>query len=178
VARLGESGELCKCSFCGRGQSQVQKLIAGPGVYICDDCVDLCCEMMDIEEIPPPRRYNARFSLETVVANWVDGINHQDGARVQAAREFLEGLLSRLDSYYQRPRLLPPSGDPFLVALGRSPGRDLHAPAKPVQQQIQPRPGCSPRRTARAPRRRCGPATPSSPWPPPSNATPTPPRPG
>ena len=37
-----EGAELLKCSFCGKSQKQVKKLIAGPGVYICDECVDLC----------------------------------------------------------------------------------------------------------------------------------------
>ena len=36
-----------KCSFCGKSQEQVKKLIAGPGVYICDECVDLCNEILD-----------------------------------------------------------------------------------------------------------------------------------
>src|SRR3954464_3896573 len=40
-------------------------------------------------------------------------------------------------SFYLRPGLLPPGGDPLLVPLGRAPGRDLHAPAQPVQQQVQ-----------------------------------------
>jgi hypothetical protein len=96
VARLGESGELCKCSFCGRGQSQVQKLIAGPGVYICDDCVDFCSEMLDYDGIPSLRRYSESFDLQAVLSHWVDGINCQDAARVEVARSFLEGLLARL----------------------------------------------------------------------------------
>ena len=36
-----------KCSFCGKTQDQVKKLIAGPEVYICDECVDLCNEILD-----------------------------------------------------------------------------------------------------------------------------------
>ncbi|MEX0865357.1 MAG: ATP-dependent protease ATP-binding subunit ClpX [Acidimicrobiia bacterium] len=47
MARLGEGGELLKCSFCGKSQKQVKKLIAGPGVYICDECIDLCNEIME-----------------------------------------------------------------------------------------------------------------------------------
>jgi ATP-dependent Clp protease ATP-binding subunit ClpX len=65
VARIGESGELLKCSFCGKSQKQVKKLIAGPGVYICDECIDLCNEIIEEElnenvgvemsELPKPR---------------------------------------------------------------------------------------------------------------------------
>jgi ATP-dependent Clp protease ATP-binding subunit ClpX len=44
-----EGTELLKCSFCGKSQKQVKKLIAGPGVYICDECVDLCNEIIDEE---------------------------------------------------------------------------------------------------------------------------------
>ena len=40
-----------KCSFCGKSQDQVRKLIAGPGVYICDECIDLCNEIIDEEEL-------------------------------------------------------------------------------------------------------------------------------
>jgi len=47
MARAGDSGELLKCSFCGKSQKQVQQLIAGPGVYICDECVELCNEIIE-----------------------------------------------------------------------------------------------------------------------------------
>ena len=49
MARLSEGGELLKCSFCGKSQKQVKKLIAGPGVYICDECIDLCNEIIEEE---------------------------------------------------------------------------------------------------------------------------------
>ena len=49
MPRLGEGGELLKCSFCGKSQKQVKKLIAGPGVYICDECIDLCNEIIEEE---------------------------------------------------------------------------------------------------------------------------------
>ncbi len=46
---MGESSDVLKCSFCGKSQKQVIKLIAGPGVYICDECIDLCNEIMEEE---------------------------------------------------------------------------------------------------------------------------------
>lgn len=46
---LSESSEMLKCSFCGKSQKQVRKLIAGPGVYICDECIDLCNEIIEEE---------------------------------------------------------------------------------------------------------------------------------
>jgi ATP-dependent Clp protease ATP-binding subunit ClpX len=49
MAKFGESGDLLKCSFCGKSQKQVKKLIAGPGVYICDECIDLCNEIIEEE---------------------------------------------------------------------------------------------------------------------------------
>lgn len=65
MARMGESTDLLKCSFCGKSQKQVRKLIAGPGVYICDECIELCNEIIDEElsevadldafELPTPR---------------------------------------------------------------------------------------------------------------------------
>ena len=47
MAKFGDTGELLKCSFCGKSQKQVKKLIAGPGVYICDECIDLCNEIIE-----------------------------------------------------------------------------------------------------------------------------------
>jgi len=38
-----------RCSFCGKGQDQVRKLVAGPGVHICDQCIDLCHEVLEEE---------------------------------------------------------------------------------------------------------------------------------
>jgi ATP-dependent Clp protease ATP-binding subunit ClpX len=53
VARASEGNEQLLCSFCGKSQRQVKKLIAGPGVYICDECIDLCNEIID-EELTSP----------------------------------------------------------------------------------------------------------------------------
>jgi len=65
VARIGDGADLLKCSFCGKSQKQVKKLIAGPGVYICDECIDLCNEIIEEElaeatevgtvELPKPK---------------------------------------------------------------------------------------------------------------------------
>ena len=53
MARASEGNEQLLCSFCGKSQRQVKKLIAGPGVYICDECIDLCNEIID-EELATP----------------------------------------------------------------------------------------------------------------------------
>ncbi len=65
MARFDEKNEQLKCSFCGKSQRQVRKLIAGPGVYICDECIDLCNEIIDeelgeevelkLDELPKPK---------------------------------------------------------------------------------------------------------------------------
>ncbi len=49
MAKIGDMNEHLKCSFCGKMQRQVRKLIAGPGVYICDECINLCTEIIDEE---------------------------------------------------------------------------------------------------------------------------------
>ncbi len=49
MAKFGDTAELVKCSFCSKSQKQVRKLIAGPGVYICDECIELCNEIIDEE---------------------------------------------------------------------------------------------------------------------------------
>ena len=65
VAKFGDGGDLVKCSFCGKSQKQVKKLIAGPGVYICDECIELCNDIiaeeladtteLSFEELPKPK---------------------------------------------------------------------------------------------------------------------------
>ncbi len=55
MARIGDGADLLKCSFCGKSQKQVKKLIAGPGVYICDECIDLCNEIIEEELTETPQ---------------------------------------------------------------------------------------------------------------------------
>jgi ATP-dependent Clp protease ATP-binding subunit ClpX len=102
VARIGESGDLLKCSFCGKSQKQVKKLIAGPGVYICDECIDLCNEIIEeefsegtevglLEDLPKPQQI--RQFLDTYVigqtgakkALAVAVYNHYKRVQAQAA---------------------------------------------------------------------------------------------
>ena len=69
MAKFGDTGEIVKCSFCGKSQKQVKKVIAGPGVYICDECIDLCNEIIEeevgeaadlrLEELPKPREISS-----------------------------------------------------------------------------------------------------------------------
>jgi len=76
MAKFSEADALLKCSFCGKSQKQVKKLIAGPGVYICDECIELCNEIIEEElgeatlpvlaELPKPREISA-FLDEYVV---------------------------------------------------------------------------------------------------------------
>ncbi|MCL6581825.1 MAG: ATP-dependent Clp protease ATP-binding subunit ClpX, partial [Firmicutes bacterium] len=63
-----EKGQL-KCSFCGKAQDQVKRLVAGPGVYICDECIELCNEIiedefseeleLELKDLPKPREIKA-----------------------------------------------------------------------------------------------------------------------
>ena len=65
-----EKGQL-KCSFCGKSQDQVRKLVAGPGVYICDECIELCTEIveeelgheeeLDLKDVPKPKEIRNHF---------------------------------------------------------------------------------------------------------------------
>ena len=65
MPKFSAEGDLLKCSFCGKSQKQVKKLIAGPGVYICDECIDLCNEIIEeersetselkLEDLPKPK---------------------------------------------------------------------------------------------------------------------------
>jgi ATP-dependent Clp protease ATP-binding subunit ClpX len=101
VARIGDGGDLLKCSFCGKSQKQVKKLIAGPGVYICDECIDLCNEIIEEElsessdlkwdSLPKPREIfefldgyvigqdSAKKALSVAVYNHYKRIQSGDG---------------------------------------------------------------------------------------------------
>lgn len=94
-----EKGQL-KCSFCGKSQDQVRKLVAGPGVYICDECIELCTEIVeeelgheeevDLKDIPKPMQIRdildqyvigqdqAKKSLSVAVYNHYKRINTQN----------------------------------------------------------------------------------------------------
>src|SRR5690625_7719050 len=92
MARVGEGADLLKCSFCGKSQKQVVKLIAGPGVYICDECIDLCTEIIEEElaeanelglvDLPKPREI-FEFLEEYIIG--------QDPARSEERRAGDEG---------------------------------------------------------------------------------------
>jgi ATP-dependent Clp protease ATP-binding subunit ClpX len=106
VARIGDGGDLLKCSFCGKSQKQVKKLIAGPGVYICDECIDLCNEIIEEElsetsdlkwdNLPKPREIyefldsyvigqdTAKKALSVAVYNHYKRIQSGDSARDDA----------------------------------------------------------------------------------------------
>ncbi|WP_338748117.1 ATP-dependent Clp protease ATP-binding subunit ClpX [Janibacter alittae] len=112
MARVGESGDLLKCSFCGKSQKQVKKLIAGPGVYICDECIDLCNEIIEeeltdtgdlgLDELPKPREIfdfletyivgqdKAKKALAVAVYNHYKRIQADDGAAAKRDEDHVD----------------------------------------------------------------------------------------
>jgi ATP-dependent Clp protease ATP-binding subunit ClpX len=125
VARIGDGGDLLKCSFCGKSQKQVKKLIAGPGVYICDECIDLCNEIIEEEladspeselgELPKPREIydfldsyvvgqeDAKKALSVAVYNHYKRVRASEAEAGQAREEEIELSKSNI-------LLLGPSG--------------------------------------------------------------------
>ncbi len=72
MARLGEGADLLKCSFCGKSQRQVKKLIAGPGVYICDECIDLCNEIIEEELTETAETGRAQLPKPVEICRFLD----------------------------------------------------------------------------------------------------------
>lgn len=67
MARENEKERNVRCSFCGKTQEQVEKLIAGPGVYICDECIELCMGIIDDGDVAPNRKGGKKVNLEEKV---------------------------------------------------------------------------------------------------------------
>ncbi|WP_435299769.1 ATP-dependent Clp protease ATP-binding subunit ClpX [Timonella sp. A28] len=109
MTRLGDGADLLKCSFCGKSQKQVKKLIAGPGVYICVECIELCNEIIEEEfheavelglgELPKPRdifefleqyivgQHDAKKSLAVAVYNHYKRITAANEPKTVGATE-------------------------------------------------------------------------------------------
>ena len=83
MSRMPESAELLKCSFCGKSQKQVRKLIAGPGVYICDECIELCNEIIEEELLAvDPAESSAKLPKPAAIAEFLDSyVIGQDEAK-------------------------------------------------------------------------------------------------
>ncbi len=67
MSRENEKERNVRCSFCGKTQEQVEKLIAGPGVYICDECIELCMGIIGENDVNPNRNTGKRVKLEEKV---------------------------------------------------------------------------------------------------------------
>ena len=128
MARIGESADLLKCSFCGKSQKQVQQLIAGPGVYICDECVELCNEIIEERlaeaneeavadfELPKPREIFA-FLEEYVIgqepakkALSVAVYNHYKRVRAEGGIKSAEDRASEVEIAKSNILLIGPTG--------------------------------------------------------------------
>jgi ATP-dependent Clp protease ATP-binding subunit ClpX len=102
MAKFGESGDLLKCSFCGKSQKQVKKLIAGPGVYICDECIDLCNEIIEEEFAESPEIIPGDLPKPREIYDFLnDYVIGQDGAK--------KTLAVAVYNHYKRIRVGPPS---------------------------------------------------------------------
>src|SRR4051794_41114880 len=84
------------CSFCGKNQAKVQQLIAGDGVCVCDECVDLCVQIMVASGHLDVSQHIRDFNPEAFLEQWISEIDLQDTERVAAAQALLDRLLHRL----------------------------------------------------------------------------------
>ena len=117
-----DSSQALKCSFCGKSQKQVIKLIAGPGVYICDECIELCVEIIDEEKVeklettpeeylPLPKEINqslnefiigqedAKITLSVAVANHYKRISNTS-KDLELDNELNENVLLNLNTAF------------------------------------------------------------------------------
>ncbi len=104
MARTTDTNEQLLCSFCGKSQRQVKKLIAGPGVYICDECIDLCNEIideelttapqLDLENLPRPR------DIYSVLNDYV--VSQEEAKRTLAVAVY---------NHYKRVQMAQEEGD-------------------------------------------------------------------
>ncbi len=111
MTRASDTGEQLLCSFCGKSQRQVRKLIAGPGVYICDECIDLCNEIID-EELKAPtslerRSLQAPLEIYGALNDYV--IGQEEAKRTLAVAVY---------NHYKRVRMAAESEDE--IELGKS----------------------------------------------------------
>ena len=82
MAKFGEADALLKCSFCGKTQKQVKKLIAGPSVYICDECIELCNEIIEEELAEPTDLHRGELPKPREVFEFLNGyVIGQDAAK-------------------------------------------------------------------------------------------------
>ena len=104
MARASEGNEQLLCSFCGKSQRQVKKLIAGPGVYICDECIDLCNEIID-EELTTPTQLDLDnlprpLDIYSVLNDYV--VSQEEAKRTLAVAVY---------NHYKRVRMGQEEGD-------------------------------------------------------------------
>ena len=103
MTRPTDSNEQLLCSFCGKSQRQVKKLIAGPGVYICDECIDLCNEIIDeeladgadVRRRQPAEAEGDRLGPERVRRRPGEGEAHALGRRLQPLQAHPDRALRR-----------------------------------------------------------------------------------
>ena len=98
MARIGESADLLKCSFCGKSQKQVQQLIAGPGVYICDECVELCNEIIEERLSEAGEEASGEFDLpkpKEIFGFLEEYVIGQEAAKTRPRRRRLQPLQAR-----------------------------------------------------------------------------------
>ena len=132
MSRLGETADLLKCNFCGKSQKQVRKLIAGPGVYICDECIELCNEIIEEElsevtelasaELPKPREIyeflqeyvigqdSAKRALAVAMYNHYKRIRAKDSATPVSGQQLLASGGEDVDIAKSNILLVGPTG--------------------------------------------------------------------
>ena len=104
MSDIDKSGPDCNCSFCGKNQDEVNKLIAGPDVYICDECIDLCNEIVQDESSGENEQNEAqRITLKPIEIN-------QHLAEYVIGQDYAKKVLSvAVHNHYKR--IDAPAGD-------------------------------------------------------------------
>jgi len=103
VARLSKSDDLRRCSFCGKSEKQVQRLFAGPGVSICDQCVEEYIQIIEEEQTDEFGLPVKPWDMANMIRDWMKTMHRHPAATIREIRDLMIELTFRLNELLDSP---------------------------------------------------------------------------